>query len=74
MREIWETIKEMADTPLKKWGVIIVVVILTALGLYSCGSLQMKGTNEYEYYRKGKGGEEVCSRQESNTSTKTQEK
>ncbi len=63
--KVLETVKEMADTPLKRWGVIIITVIATALWLWSCGSLSMKGTNEYEYYRKGKGGEtiEKCTEQ-----------
>ena len=62
MKEVIKKLKEWRV--LKKWQKVV-IIIMALLGmivtLWGCGALRIKGNSstEYEYYRKGKKGEEI---------------
>lgn len=52
-RKVWRWLKTYEGAKWKKVtiGVIVMLILLLAMG---CGTLQVKGSQEYEYYRKQK--------------------
>lgn len=57
LKLFYSLLKRFTKKPLQKVIAVILTALITLLLVSSCGTLSMKGTNEYEYYRKGKNVE-----------------
>lgn len=62
MKELLEKFKEWRI--LKKWQKVILIIMMVLgmlVTMWGCGAIRLQGTSttEYEYYRKGKIGEQI---------------
>lgn len=59
IKKIYDVLKKYSGTVKQKAIIVIIGVLLMLMALMGCGALEMTGTNEYKYVKKGKGGEQV---------------
>lgn len=62
MKELLEKLKEWSK--LKNWQKVILIIMMVLgmlVTMWGCGAIRLQGTSNtnYEYYRKGKKGEEI---------------